>query len=215
MVTQTFEMNSNGVRSMRTLTKSGADWLNNMLLGFGVKEISYFTYFTRTESRTDGESFPDQGSFVTLYGKKTPVYDMMQTIMSNNQRFAPTVLQFKYKKSGIFTKAPLAHSAPHIQYMDHNMQTYDKVTSVSVNKECAMVNEMYDEENKRYMYMAMNIVDPIYQGSTVYQTITLEFAPEYKYAVVYRDGEKQYYKLNDSKLNIKAAPGEASFVIPF
>ena len=215
MVTQTFEMNSNGERSMRTLTESGAKWLNNMLLGFSVNEISYFTYYTRSENRTDGESFPDQGSFMTLYGKKTYVYDMMQEIMADNQRFAPTVLQFKYKKSGIFTKPPLAHAAAHIQYMDHNVQTYDKVTSVSVNKECAMVNEMYDEENKRYMYMAMNIVDPIYQGSTVYQTITLEFASEYKYAVVYRDGEKAYYRLNDSKLNIKAAPGEASFIIPF
>ena len=32
---------------------------------------------------------------------------------------------------------------------------------------------------------------------------------------VYRDGEIKYYKLKDAKLDIKAAPGEASFVIPF
>ena len=74
---------------------------------------------------------------------------------------------------------------------------------------------VYDAENDRYMYMAMNIVDPIYQGSTVYQTITLEFAPEYKYAVVYKNGEKSLYRLENSKLNVKGAPGDASFVIPF
>lgn len=215
MVAQTFDMNTNGTRSMRTLTQSGANWLNNTMLGFGVCEISYFTYFTRSESKSEGESFIDNASFVTLYGKKTPIYDMMQEIMSNNQKFAPTVLNFRYQKTGVFTKRPLNYSSDHIQYMEQNTQTYEKVKSVSVNKECAMVNELYDAENDRYMYMAMNIVDPIYQGSTVYQTITLEFAPEYKYAVVYKNGEKSLYRLENSKLNVKGAPGDASFVIPF
>jgi hypothetical protein len=32
---------------------------------------------------------------------------------------------------------------------------------------------------------------------------------------VYRDGERKLHKLNDGKLQVKAAPGEASFVIPF
>jgi hypothetical protein len=106
-------------------------------------------------------------------------------------------------------------SASHLQYVDLNNTNYTKVKSVNVNKECALVNELYDEENDRYMYMAMNIIDPVKTGSTVYETITLEFSKEYKYAQVYRDGEIKYYKLKDAKLDIKAAPGEASFVIPF
>jgi len=218
MVTQTFGMDSQGTQSMRPMTESGAKWLNNMLLGFGVTEISYFTYYAGTENKTDGESFMNYQdcSFVDYYGNKTSVYDYMQTIMANNQKFAPAVLQFKYKKSGVFTKLPMNYNSDHLEYVeDINATTYDKVKSVSVNKECAMVNEMYDAENNRYMYMAMNIVDPINQGSTVYQTITLEFAPEYKYALVYRDGEPSLYRLNGSKLDVKAAPGEASFVIPF
>ena len=68
MVTQTFGMVTNGSNNMRKLTENGAKWLNNMLLGFGVREISYFTYFTRTENKTNGESFLDNDSFVTLYG---------------------------------------------------------------------------------------------------------------------------------------------------
>ena len=217
MVTQSFGMNSSGTQSMRKLTESGAKWLNNMLLGFGVNEISYFTYYTRSESKTDGESFNEynEWSFVNYYGQKTDIYDFMQKIIANDQKFAPTVLQFKYVKSGVFSQLPLNYGGDHIQYVTQNVQTYEKVKSVSVNKECAMVNELYDKANDRYMYMAMNIVDPIYQGSTVYQTITLEFADEYKYALVYRDGEKSLYKLNDGKLNVKGAPGEASFVIPF
>ena len=215
MVTQTFEMDTRGTQSMRKLTESGAKWLNNMLLGFGVNEISYFTYFTGSENKTDGESFYGTSSFVDLYGKKTPMYDVMKGIMADNQQFAPTVLQFDYKKSGVFTKLPMNYTSAHLQYVEQNTATYEKVRSVSVNKECAMVNEMYDAENDRYMYMAMNIVDPEFKGSTVYQTITLEFAPEYKYAAVYKNGEKSLYKLKNGKLNVKGAPGDASFVIPF
>ena len=98
---------------------------------------------------------------------------------------------------------------------DINETTYAKLKKVSLNKECEMVNELYDAENNRYMYMAMNVVDPAYKGSGVYQTITLEFASEYKYALVYRDGERKLHKLDNGKLQVKAAPGEASFVIPF
>ena len=217
MVTQTFGMNSNGTQSMRKLTEPGAKWLNNMLLGFGVNEISYFTYYTRTESKTEGESFWQYNdcSFVDIYGQKTAIYDLMKKIIANNQKFAPTVLQFKYVKSGIFSMLPMDCNADHIQYMPQNVQTYEKVKSVTVNKECAMVNELYDKENDRYMYMAMNIVDPENKGSKVYQTITLEFAPEYKYALVYRDGTPSLYRLKGSKLEVKGGPGEASFVIPF
>ena len=218
MVTQSFEMSSNGSPSMRPLTELGAKWLNNMLLGFGVTEISYFTYFTRTEDKSDGESFTQypNSSFVNIYGQKTKIYDFMQKIMGNNQKFAPTVLQFKYKKSGVFAKMPMSFNGDHIQYVEKvNQTTYELLDGVTVNKECAMVNEMYDAENDRYMYMAMNIIDPDEKGSAAYQTITLDFKEGYKYAVVYRDGESLLYRLNDGKLDIKGAPGEASFVIPF
>ena len=215
MVTQTFGMYSEGSLSTRPLTKAGANWLNNMLLGFGVSEISYFTYYTRMENRTDGESFIDGQSFVDMYGKPTNIYYMMKEIIANNKKFAPAVLQFRYQKSGVWTQLPLNYSGDHLRYTEQNVQTYEKVKSVSINKECAMVNELYDKENDRYMYMAMNIVDPEYQGSPVYQTITLEFASEYKYALVYKDGEQTLHKLKNGKLSVKGAPGDASFVIPF
>lgn len=214
-VNQTFDMYSEGAQSVRKINEREAKWVNNMALGFGVKTISYFTYFTCPYSTTGGESFIDGSSFVTLNGTKTPIYDIMQNIMADNQKYAPTILNFEFKKSGVFTCLPMLYPAPHLQYVELDNTTYTKVKSVSVNKECALVNELYDKDNDRYMYMAMNIIDPVRTGSPVYQTITLEFSKEYKYAQVYRDGETKYYKLKDSKLEIKAAPGEASFVIPF
>ena len=139
----------------------------------------------------------------------------MQNVMANNQKFAPTVLQFKYQKSGCFTKEPMETGGKHLFNMVTNVQTYAKVKNVTIDKECAMVNELYDKENDRYMYMAMNIVDPDFTGSSVFQTITLEFDKKFKYALVYKDGVASLYKLKDHKLSVKGAPGDASFIIPF
>ena len=140
----------------------------------------------------------------------------MQNIMTNNQKFAPTVLQFKYQKSGCFTKEPMETGGKHLFNMETNVQTYTKVKNVVIDKECAMINELYDKENDRYMYMAMNIVDPDFTGSSVYQAITLEFdKKEFKYALVYRDGVSSLHKLKDGKITVKGAPGDASFIIPF
>ena len=217
MVTQSFGMDSQGSPSMRKLDENGAKWLNNMLIGFGVREISYFTYFARTESKTDGESFLkyQDYSFIDYYGNKTRMYDIMKDVIADNKKFASTVLQFKYAKSGVFTHLPMNTDSGHLQYVDTNEQTYTKVKSVNVNKECAMINELYDEKNDRYMYMAMNIVDPDFKGSTAYQTITLEFDREYRYALVYKDGERSLHKLNDGKISVKGSSGDASFIIPF
>lgn len=217
MVTQSFGMDSNGAPSMRKLDENGAKWLNNMLLGFGVSEISYFTYFARTESRSDGESFIryQDYSFVDYYGNKTRMYDIMKDVIASDKKFAPTVLQFDYVKSGVFTHLPMNTDTGHLQNVVQNVQTYSKVKSVSVNKECAMINELYDDENDRYMYMAMNIVDPDFKGSIAYQTITLEFDKEYKYALVFKDGERSLHRLDGNKISVKGAAGDASFIIPF
>ena len=87
---------------MRKLTEPGAKWLNNMLLGFGVKEISYFTYYTRTENKTDGESFPDNGSFVNLYGKPTNIYyrKLTENIIKSPELWLWTHKRWKRTREG-------------------------------------------------------------------------------------------------------------------
>ena len=84
----------------REVTEAGAEWLNNILLGFGTKQIAYYTYYTRGESDlTGGESYVDGESFVDYNGNPTDLYYTMQEIMANNQKFAPTILQFEYQGS--------------------------------------------------------------------------------------------------------------------
>jgi len=164
---------------------------------------------------TTGEFFTDDTAFVNNYGKKTYLYDIMQKIIAEDQAFAHVYQQFDYVCSDVVKKLPMNFPAGHLQYFSKDGD-FTALKEYSVNKECAFISELYDKENDFYMYDVMNIVNPTNVGSTTYETVTLKFDSQYKYALVFRDAKPYYYRLDsNSCLKVKAAPGEASFVIPF
>jgi hypothetical protein len=186
-----------------------------MLLGFGVKQISYFTYWTKGDNKTDGEYFVDGASFITHGGEKTDLYYFMQKIMAENQKFAPVIMQFDYQGSRGYKLTPTYSNTVHMDNID-NSYTFQKLTGFSINKECAVVTELYDDENNNFMYMVQNTVNPENKGSRVFQTATLTFSSEYTHVVVYRNGVGTPQKLETgNKLTIYNAPGEAAFVLPY
>ena len=187
----------------------------NMLLGMGVKTIGYFTYFDRDSN--EKEYYRDGGAFVTHFGEKTNVYNIMQNILVQNQKMAPTLLSFEYQTSAVYMGAEPKYN---LQYIRNCIQstTYKKVTSVAVDKESALISELYDKTNNRYMYMIQNIVDPMYTGAPSYQTTTLTFNEKYEYALVLCEGEQTVVKLAQNEVaqySVTQHPGKAVYVIPF
>ena len=87
------------------------------------------------------------------------------------------------------------------------------MSSFTVDKEYALVTELYDDENNYYMYMAMNIVDPDANGNYT-QTATLTFKG-YANALVYVDGVAQKVSLLNGVYTVTLNPGEAVYVIPY
>ena len=211
-VTQTYGQ-TDGVANPRMLSEADLYWLNNMLVGFGIKQISYFTYFTKADN--NAEHFIDGNSFITWYGEKTSIYYNMQQIMAEEQKLAPVVLNFDYKTSKVFMKMPTTYnSAFALKTLD--LPGFTALTNVSINKEVALVTELYDDEKQNYMYMIQNIVDPVYKGSKAYQTTVVTFADQYKYVAVYKKGERTLMKLDKTNsLTLKQKPGEAAYVIPY
>ena len=96
---QTMTMRTSSQPNTRILSERDLRYLNNMQLGLGVEQISYFTYFTKATNSSTGEWFVDRGSFITHLGEKTDIYYYMQKILAENQKFAPVILSFKYKSS--------------------------------------------------------------------------------------------------------------------
>lgn len=216
-VTQTFagENQKTGDRTYRYVKRAEADWLNNILLMFGVKQIAYYTYMPHQSNTTNNLFHLSDGSFIDREGNKTPLYDIMQAVMKENQAFAPTYMQFEYQTSKVIIKSPLNSTQNHADWAIKDCE-FVKAKDVQINKEYALVSELYDDENGNYMYAVQNIVDTTYLGSKFYQTATITFdANEYDYALVYRNGEPTVQKLENGVLTIKNAPGEAAFAIPY
>ena len=209
-VTQTYAQTERS--PYRKVKQEDLYWLNNMLIGFGIKEISYFTYFTKADN--NAEHFIDGESFITWNGQKTKIYEWMQQIMAEEQKFAPTILNFEYQTSKVFMKAPTIFDSTHAL---RTIETPDfkVLTDVSINKEIALVTELYDSAKQNYMYMVQNIVDPLDKGSKSFQTTVLTFSEQYKYAAVYVKGEVTLKKLENGTLTLKHKPGEATFVMPY
>ncbi|MBQ8429367.1 MAG: hypothetical protein IJX30_04665 [Clostridia bacterium] len=196
----------------RKITQEDLYWMNNMLVGFGIKQISYFTYFTKADN--NAEHFIDGQSFITWNGERTKIYDWMKQIMAEEQKFAPTILNFDYKTSKVYMKQPTVFDSTHAL---RTIETADftALKDVSINKEIALVTELYDEEKQTYMYMLQNIVDPLDKGSKSFQTTVLTFDAQYKYAAVYVKGERTLKKLDNGTLTLKHKPGEATYVMPY
>ena len=197
---------------IRAMDEECARYLNNMLIGMGVKQIVYYTYFNKGWSKES--IYPDGTSFITHYGERTDMYYFMQKILAENQKFAPTILNFEYVTSNAYTVAPSTYSSNHVKYAEKD-NTFQKVQSFEINKECALVSELYDDENDRYMYMVQNVVDPEYQGAKAYQTATITFKSGYTRALVYKNGEMTKVTLNNGKYTVKQHAGEAVFILPY
>ena len=200
----------------RKVTEEGARWLNNMLLGFGVKQIVYYTYFNKGNEfdGKHGTNYPDGTAFISRYGKQTELYHFMKKIMAEDQKFAPVIMNFDYVTSNVYSADVCAFSIDHIKEAEKG-NTFQKVKEISIDKECALVSELYDKANDRYMYMAQNVVDPQYFGSDAEQEITLDFGAEYTNATLYQNGERKDVSLENGKLTLCHNAGEATFVIPY
>ena len=197
----------------RYLKEGDLRWLNNMVIGMGVKGVGYYTYWRKPDNNATEYNY-DNASFVSQFGSKTEIYYWMQQIMKEEQALAPTILNFKYKESSLFSVPP-PYKYGGLQYTGFVNGTLQKVKKVDVNKEAVLLTELYDKENDQYMYMIQNVIDPMYKGSPVYQTTTVTFSEEYDYAVVWKRGEQTLVKLDNHTYTIKQHPGDAVYVMPY
>ena len=212
VITQTMQMQT-PTEKQRLMTEADARWLNNMIVGMGADGIGYFTYW-RKRDNNGTEFFHDNASFISQYGQKTDMYYFMQKIMQEEQKLAPTILNFKYNESTMYTVAPpFTYSSLH--YLGVQKGTMQKIKSASVDKEAVFCSELYDKTNNRYMYMLQNVIDPLNKGDEVLQTTTVTFSDEYNYAVVWKRGEKELVKLDNHTYTVQQYPGEAVYVIPY
>lgn len=213
---QAYGYRVNGEPNHRLPNEAEIFYQINALLGFGVKQIAYFTYWTKTTNDTRGESYPDGMAMMKRNGEKTPVYGYVQKANATVQILAPVIANFEYVTDRYVIKTPFRTHPFHLEYTGRGYLT--NVTEMQTSQEVALINEMYDKKKDQWLYRVQNITYNYYEErlNLPPQTTTLTFDKKFTKADVF-DGEGwKTVELKDGQYTtapLKA--GYAEYILPY
>ncbi len=196
----------------RSLDEADLYWLNNMLVGFGVKNIYYYTYYTKPDS--DAETYEDGYAFIDNDGNQTATYTALQKIMAEMQLLAPVILEYDYNASAVYKGSEKWVGLYSHDYYENVVNgTLTKITNVSVDNERALVTELINADGE-YMYMVQNVADPDCTCSyNVAQTTTVTFAADVTSITVYTNGVAEEVTLTNNTYTVTQTAGQAVYIV--
>ncbi len=211
MVAQSFQYRVNCGPCFRTISREDMFWQINALLGYGVRQFSYFTYWSKSDNNIKGEYFPDGLAIMTRMGEKTPLYDYVQEVNGHLQRLAPLLKDFEYVSDDYNARWPCISRPMYLMVWEN--KPLNKVTFFRPDREVVTISELYDKNKDRYLYRVLNCADPYYGKESGEQTTEIVFDKKFRYADVYKDGEWETVELQEGKYTAKLLPGFAEYVL--
>ena len=216
IVMQSFAMDIRKKHYHRMPNEREMQFQKNVLLSFGVKQYSYFTYWTKQMNRTNGEMFIDGKALMTRNGEKTKTWYHVQKINKELQTLAPLMWDFDYCSNAFFVKIPFCTSPTYLEIIRGG--ELSQVTNVDTDKEVVLITELYDKKKKQYMYGAVNTTD-IQRYAKKYkkekQQTELTFKEEYNVADVYYKGKWETVALENGKLTVELYCGDGILILPY
>ena len=188
----------------------------NVLMSFGVKQYSYFTYWTKQMNRSNGEMFIDGKALMTRQGEKTKTWYHVQKINKELTELAPLLWDFTYCSNAFFIKTPFCTTPTFLETVRGG--ELSQVTDVKTDKEIVLVTEQYDKKKNQYMYCAVNVTDTKrypkkYKKEK--QLTVLTFDKKYNVADVYQNGKWKTVSLEDNKLEVSLYSGDGVIILPY
>lgn len=215
LVMQSFAMNI-GKKPHHILPNARMfEYQKNAAIAFGVKEFSYFTYWTKQANRSDGEMFIDGKAMISRNGEKTKTYYNVQKVNKELTELAPLLWQFNFVSNAFFCKPPL-FTRPTFLDMVRGGEL-SQVKNVEIDKEMVLVSEHYDKRKRQYMYCVMNPADPTYyyKKYNEKQHTQLTFDAKYTHADVYEKGKWKTIALQDGKLDVYLNSCYGAIILPY
>ncbi len=213
IVMQSVAFSEHNVENWRKLSREDMFYQINALLGFGVKQFSYWTYWTKPYNRAGRFAFPENSAIVGRFGNPTDLYYAVQETNAMLTKLAPVFKDFEYVADAHTAKWP-CKSRP-MFLIPLRFKQLKNVKSFDVDKEVVVISELYDKNKDRYLYRVMNASDPYFGNEQGEQTVTVEFDKKFKYADVFSDGEWKTVELEDGKYQTRLMPGFADYVLVY
>ena len=87
----------------RRMTEPDMYWQMNLAMGFGCREYSFFTYFTKSAIRIKSNDIytcgVDGAQFINQDGSRTKLYNYTKRIIAEVKRFETVLLKYQYENS--------------------------------------------------------------------------------------------------------------------
>lgn len=204
MVIQTFGMlNKRGQITFRNCAENDVYWQLNLMAGLGVRNIGYFTYFTKQMSVSDGEKFLDGSSFINHDGTKTRLYYSVKKIHKEFQSFAKIIYDFKYNGMRVVSAEKKNRLPPYLDKVEKD--PFLALVSICAVKGNLVVTESV--KGKSVLYMVQNITDPFYKLKASAEVV---FSTGYAVEKYYNGVLKEEFE-GSVNHKILLAPGRAVF----
>ena len=157
-VLQTFSWVSDGRLVMRRVTEKDVRWQANMCLGFGVREFSFFTYFTKQAVKlkngfsTDGI---DGTAMINRDGTRTKLYYVVKRIIAEMKSFEHVALSYNYESNYLIFEQ--GKGFKDFEQTEFAIVNDNCPLSVSVDSGVALVTESKGVLKAGSLYMIENI----------------------------------------------------------
>lgn len=199
----------------------------NAALGFGVRDISFYTYVTHGSSEQSVWRSEDGCSFITNSGEKTHVYNFGKIAISHAQNLSNTLFKYDYVGSNLRLDKEMekyafcylgcgdldkADGSKSKSEFDNSYES-KTVKKVEFNKDILLSTEFENKDDGTILCMFENVVDHIFQTDLRPMKLSVEFGKEYKKAKIF-NGEVFETVAIDGLIETELNVGEALWVIP-
>lgn len=181
----------------------------NLLLGFGVKELGFFTYMSH--GANSSEFFHDDGAMLTRKGERTPLYYETQKVIKEIKEIIPVVTKFEYRHSAYAVKTFNSF----LKQLDYaKNEKLINVEEFSTDREGVLINELYDKKNDQYLYCVTNMTEVrCKEEQGAIQTTTIQYDKKFAHADVFINGRWNKLDLTNGELTVHLAVGETAYVL--
>lgn len=199
----------------RRVSEKDMYWQMNLALGFGCKEFSMFTYFTKAHIYFAGHCVVSGGidgaAMVNLDGTRTKLYYAVKKIIKEFKQFEPVIINYNFYKDFYFFQKDK-------NYKDYNQtsklafQNINCDVDVETNAESICVCELHNNQNR--MFMIENISNPVNQLMYKQKANLVEINLRKLKGKLnfYKKGQKIELSTNNNCLALKMNCGDAIFI---
>ncbi len=197
----------------RRMTKPDMIWQTNMAMGFGVREYSFFTYFTKPNSNLKGmleTDALDGAGFINRDGSRTALYNYTKPIIAQMKKFSRVLLQYNYENSYLaFGEGKTAKDFDWTMFAEDNANCPVKA---EISYGVALITEQKGRKGKK-LYMVENFgnVKEEYDGRAP-ATLKVTLPQGEKVKRVYINGKRAFGKARGQVVEGVMPVGSAFFI---